>query len=182
MLVKIGFCFAVLGAAVLAQNIILKDDARAVVEASAEETAPVQEEESGDVLGRLRFVETGGVKSVFATAQRWSLPVRDSTVALIEDDTLLQMECKTGDTVSVAAAGEVLAVAHDETLGEYVRIYHGSDLESVYYNIDDIRVEVGQPLLAKDTLGTVGDGGKVFVKIMQSGAPQSPGAYLDVPE
>lgn len=181
MLIKIGFCLAVLGAAILVQKFVLTEEQKAVVEASAEESEHTQDE-SSDVLGRLRFVEAGGVRSVFATKQRWNLPVKSNAAQLTQDDTLLQIDSKAGETVSVSAAGEVLAIARDDALGAYIRVFHGSDLESVYYNVDDIRVEVGQPLLASDTLGRVGDGGMLYVKITQSGAPQEPAAYLDIPD
>lgn len=180
MLAKIGFCLAVLAAAVLIQNFVLTDgDSRAVVEASTEEKER-ENGESEDVLGRLRFVEAGGAKSVFAVSQRWSMPVASANTTLMEEDTLLQIIGKAGDTVSVSAAGEVRAIAYDDRLGACIRVHHGSDLESVYYNVKDIRVEVGQPLLAGDTLGEVGDTGMLYVAVTQSGEPQLPAAYLDV--
>lgn len=181
MLAKIGVCMALLGAVVLVQMFILKQDAaepiRAVEASGGENTAG--ETGDDDVLGRLRFVNSGEVKSVFAVSQRWRLPVKSGVQTLSNDDTLLCISAKAGDTVSVAAAGEVRAISHDETLGDYVRVNHGSDLESVYYNLSDIRVEAGQPLMAQDTLGTVGEGGNLYIAVLLSGAPQNPSSYLD---
>lgn len=185
MLVKIGFCFAVFMAAVFVQRFLLQEEGagRAAVEATAAETDPGREtDEDEDVLGRLRFVEAGGARSVFATSQRWSMPINALQTELMEEETLLRIRGRAGDTVSVAAAGEVRAIARDEALGDYIRMHHGSDLESVYYNVSDIRVEVGQPLLARDTLGLLGDSGELYVSILLSGAPQAPAAYLDVRE
>ena len=150
-----------------------------MLEAAAGEAA---EEHAGDedVLGRLRFVSNGEVRSVFATSQRWRLPLSSGVRTLQNDETLLCISAQAGDAVSVSAAGEVRAVSHDEKLGDYVRVNHGSELESVYYNLKDVRVEVGQPLLAQDALGTVGDGGALYVAVLLSGAPQNPAEYLDI--
>lgn len=180
MLVKIGFCMTVFALAILVQAFVLPNvKPNAAVEASSDgseqETAPE------DVLGRLRFVDANSVKSVFAVSQRWSAPVDFSGQSMLHDDTLLQLDSRAGETVSVSAAGEVRAISRDDALGSYIRVHHGSDLESVYYNVDDIRVEVGQPLLAKDTLGKVGGTGVLYVTVTRGGAPQSPSDYLDVP-
>ncbi len=183
MLAKIGFCIAVLAAAILVQNFLLTDtNTRNALEASAEGNSQAESEESEDVLGRLRFVESGGVKSVFAVSQRWSMPAESLRAVMVEDDTLLAITGKAGDTVRVSAAGEVRAIASDTRLGDYVRVHHGSDLESVYYNVNNIRVEIGQPLLAGDTLGNIGETGQLYVAISQSGVPQLPSAYLEVTE
>ena len=180
MLVKIGACLTLLGTVVLVQMFILNQDAGIplqTLEAASAERASGEGDD--DVLGRLRFVESGEVKSVFATSQRWQLPVQSATLTLKNDDTLLCASVGAGAEVSVAAAGEVRAVSHDDTLGDYVRVSHGSELESVYYNLKKIRVEVGQPLLARDTLGIVGDSGELYVAVLLSGAPQKPTDYLD---
>ena len=177
MWLKIGFCMAVLGAAVLTQKLLLDDagNAPSVVEAASET-------EDDDVLGRLRFVEGGAVRSVFATSQRWRMPVENAAASLGDEERLLTLSARAGEEVSVSAAGEVRAVGSDDVLGRFIRVHHGGDLESVYYNVDDIRVEEGQPLLASDTLGVVGEGGRVHVRVTASGTPQLPAAYLDVAE
>ena len=180
MIAKIGMCLLLLGAVVLVQIFILEQDAlepRRTLEASS--SGEAEEENDDDVLGRLRFVESGAVKSVFAVSQRWLSPVQAGTPSLQKEDTLLCLASKPGETVATAAAGEVRAIASDAVLGDYVRINHGGELESVYYNLADIRVEEGQPLLARDTLGTVGGGGTLYVAVLLSGVPQNPADYLD---
>ena len=180
MLAKICVCMALLGLAVLVQLFILNQDTAPnfrVVEASGGESSAGESDD--DVLGRLRFVNSGEVKSVFATSQRWQLPLTASAHDLLKDDTLLRLSAKPGDAVSVSAAGEVRAISSDQELGDYVRVNHGSELESVYYNLTDIRVEVGQPLMAKDTLGLVGDSGALYISVLLNGTPQDPTAYLD---
>ncbi len=181
MLAKICVCMALLGVVVLLQLFILNQDTVnniRVVTASSEETN-TEGNGDDDVLGRLRFVNSGEVKSVFATSQRWQLPLNAKAQSLLKDDTLLCLSAKAGDVVAVSAAGEVRAISNDEELGAYVRVNHGSDLESVYYNLKDVRVEVGQPLMAKDTLGLVGDSGALYVCVLLGGTPQDPMAYLD---
>ena len=179
MVVKISICMAVLAAAILLEVFVLNND-EVVSTVSAE--ASGGEGEQDDVLGRLRFVAAGGVKSVFSVQQRWRLPVNAREFQLLEDETLLRIACKAGAAVSVPAEGEVRAIANDETYGINVRIHHGNDLESVYYHLADVKVEVGQPLLAGDTLGSVAEGGDVYVKVLQAGSPMDPSAFLDLEE
>ena len=52
----------------------------------------------------------------------------------------------------------------------------------MYYHLADVKVEVGQPLLAGDTLGSVAEGGDVYVKVLQAGSPMDPSAFLDLEE
>lgn len=183
MLAKIGFCVGLLAVVVLAQAFLLKYDADLSGRASVV-SAEGDSQETGDedVLGRLRYVESGAVKSVFAASQRWRLPVAAGRMALVEDETLLRITASAGKTVSVSAAGEVRALGADAALGDYVRVYHGSDLESVYYGLADIRVEEGQPLMPQDTLGKLGSNGTMHVAVLLNGAPQDPSKYLDTEE
>lgn len=182
MVAKIGICMAILACVILIQVFILEErKEEPIVQTSADASDQTGTgSESGDVLGKLRFVSAGGVKSVFNVSQRWDLPVQSSLSELMDDDTMLCLNAKAGDEVAVSASGEVKAIAKDETYGEYVRINHGSDLESIYYNLSDVCVEVGQPLLAKDTLGKVGADGKLYVVIMRTGEKLNPATFLDV--
>ncbi|MEG1756207.1 MAG: M23 family metallopeptidase [Clostridia bacterium] len=180
MLAKIGICMAILGCVVLIQVFLLRNQASEDVVETAGNDTTGGGTENDDVLGRLRFVSAGGIKSVFSVSQRWDMPVANAKAALLDNDTMLCLTAIAGDPVSVAASGEVRSVAHDETFGDYVRINHGSELESIYYNLNDIRVEEGQPLLAKDTLGLVDADGKLYVEILRTGDKQNPAAYLNV--
>ncbi len=181
MIAKITICMAILAAVILAEAFLLQNsDGRVVETVSTETDQQEQGDSEEDVLGRLRFVEAGGVKSVFAVSQRWDMPVSYSEAKNIEDETTLFLRAKAGDTVRLSAAGEVTAIGTDEVLGDYVRISHGGDLESVYYHLADICVEEGQPLSAKDALGKVNADGTLYLCILSDGAPVNPETYLDV--
>ena len=181
MLVKIGVCAAAL-LLVLVLEVFVFPHENEAVEAGAEAPAPTDGANTEDVLGRLRFVDGGGLIGVFAGTARWNLPVEASAAALLEDAQLLELEAPAGEVVSISAGGEVRAIGEDPELGAYVRIHHGDDLESVYYHLQDIRVEEGQPLLLGDTLGTVPEDGRIYMRIYQTGAPQEIETYIDVPD
>ena len=179
MLAKIGICMAVLLGVVLLQAWVLRGDTgEPAVAADAEPSGQNDGEE--DVLGRLRFVSAGGVKSVFKVSQRWDLPVISAKSARTEqEDTLLCITASPGAEVRTCAGGEVRALGTDEALGDYVRVSHGNDLESVYYHLNDIQVEKGQPLQARDTLGAVPADGKLYVAVLEAGERLNPASYLD---
>lgn len=177
MLAKIAICMAILLAVVAIQAFALQDGGWAVEASTSEDNAQTEQD---DVLGRLRFVAAGGVKSVFAVSQRWTAPVTVKDASLINDDTLLCISAKAGDRISMPAMGEVQAISTDAALGDYVRVSHGNDLESVYYHLDDVRVEQGQLLQVGDVLGKVASDGVLYVAILQTGARIDPTEYLDV--
>jgi len=179
MVAKITICMAILALVILAEAFLLRGGQGNVVE-----TAVTDQQDTGEtdeeVLGRLRFVEAGGVKSVFAVSQRWDMPVSYSEASNIEDETTLFLRANAGENVRLSAAGEVKSVGTDEILGDYVRISHGGELESVYYHLSNICVEEGQPLSAKDVLGKVAADGTLYVCILQNGSPVNPETYLNV--
>lgn len=178
MLAKIALCMAVLLSVVAVQAFLLNGENRAVeADAAGSGEAPA---ETDDVLGRLRFVNAGGVRSVFSVSQRWSAPVTVKNASLVNDGTLVCISARAGERVCLPAMGEVASVASDPTLGDYVRIAHGGDLESVYYRLDGIRVEEGQPLQVGDVLGKVPSDGVLYVAVLQGGERLDPSGYLDV--
>ncbi|MDO4573022.1 MAG: M23 family metallopeptidase, partial [Clostridia bacterium] len=132
MWAKIGICMALLAAVILFEVFIVTRDEPSVA-VSAQESATGTDGE--DTLGKLRFVEAGGVTSVFKVSQRWNVPVGAQAAELLDDDTLLKLAAEPGALVSAPAAGEVMAVSIDDEYGAYVRVNHGSDLESFYYNL-----------------------------------------------
>ncbi len=179
MIAKITICMAILALVILAEAFLLRDGGARVVETAVTDQQGAGEGDE-DVLGRLRFVEAGGVKSVFAVSQRWDMPVAYSEAKNIEDETTLFLRAREGETVYLPAAGEVKSVGTDEILGDYVRVSHGGELESVYYHLSNINVEEGQPLSAKDALGKVAADGTLYICILRNGAPVNPATYLNV--
>lgn len=176
MWIKIGVCLGLLAAVILCEVLLISGEGTAVEVTASEDSAGIEGE---DTLGRLRFVEAGGVTSVFKVSQRWSAPVAAEKAEKLEDDTLLRLSAEPDAPVSVCAAGEVLAISRDESLGAYVRVSHGGELESFYYNLADITVEEGQPLLAQDTLGRAEADGSVYVRVRRAGAPVDPTEFID---
>ena len=180
MLVKIGVCAGVLLLVLALELFVLPSD-RTAVETDAD--APAATDGGADgTPGRLQFVDGGGLIGVFAGSARWSLPVQADTAAVSEEGELLEIGAAAGASVSASAGGEVRAIGEDPALGPYVRIHHGEDLESIYYHLSDIRVEEGQPLLLGDTLGTVPEDGKLYLRVLKTGAPQQIDRYMSVPE
>jgi len=178
MLAKIGACAAVL-VLVLVMEVYLSPQEPAVMETSAGVTN-TDESNSEENLGRLQFVDGGGLVGVFAGRSTWHLPVSASEVNLSEEAQLLELRAEAGSEVSLSAGGEVRAIGEDTVLGDYVRIHHGNDLESIYYHLTDICVEKGQPLLLGDTLGKVGSDGLLYLRIYQTGAPQPIEDFISV--
>lgn len=180
MTAKISLCMAVLACVILAEALLLdvpwKPTSAVSVTQARQSAAETDEDEA---LGRLRFVEAGGVKSVFAVSQRWDMPVAAKEARSIEDETMLFMRAAAGEKVLLSASGEVRVIGEDETLGAYVRINHGSGLESVYYHLADVCVEEGQPLVHKDVLGRVHEDGTLYFAITRDGAPLNPESYLN---
>lgn len=138
------------------------------------------EAESGgeDAYGKLRFVSGQGARSVFSISQRWSAPLDALEVSSIDDGGAL-FTAEPGARISLPAAGEVRELFTHAEYGPSVRIYHGEGLESVYYGFDEIRVEEGQPLLALDTLGTLGESGSLLIHVRQSDRLEDALRYID---
>ena len=144
-----------------------------------------------DLRYRQRYVDmivNPEVRDTFRKRSRIINAVRDFLNArgFLEVDTpvlhTLEIGAAAGASVSASAGGEVRAIGEDPALGPYVRIHHGEDLESIYYHLSDIRVEEGQPLLLGDTLGTVPEDGKLYLRVLKTGAPQQIDRYMSVPE
>ncbi len=174
LLTKIAICCAVLLLVLVAELLLLPDEEAALETAAA----GLEEGNTDDALGKLQFVSAGSAVSVFSASQRWSAPVRATETAQIDEPLMLRLSAAAGERVSLPAAGEVRELGHDENYGDFVRVGHGDGLESVYYNIAAIRVEEGQPLLARDTLGVVPEDGEIYVSVLLEGVAQQPEDYV----
>ncbi|MDD3919895.1 MAG: M23 family metallopeptidase, partial [Eubacteriales bacterium] len=177
VLAKIGLC-AMAGLLVLALNVFgdpengLSDSARAVLEA---------EMQTDETLGKLQFVELPGAISVFSPSkEKLSPPVEQETALVETGDSMTVWNSGANTEVMAAAAGEVRGVGSDASFGEYVRIAHADGLETVYYGFESIQVEVGQPVRAQDTLGTLTESGVLCLSVLESGRPVSAAAYFDL--
>lgn len=174
--IKIGICLGVLAIVAAVQLLFHPFDGRIV------ETGAGSDSGSGtdETLGRLRFVSSHDAASVFSGSQRWAAPVADVASCRTGENNVMELAVLAGDIVSCPASGEVREIGSDHAMGAFLRIAHGNGLESIYYNMDTILVELGQPVLALDTLGTVGESGILYVSVLQSGEEQPPEDYLSV--
>lgn len=174
--IKIGACIGAF-VLVLAAQLLFHPFGSASVEAG---TGSGQDTGSDEALGRLRFVSGNRASSVFSGLQRWNAPVSDATHATTRADRVMELAAAAGDVVSCPASGQVREIGTDDALGAFLRISHGNGLESIYYNLETVLVELGQPVLALDTLGTVGESGMLYVSVLQSGEEQPPEHYISV--
>lgn len=177
MWAKIGICSLVLLAVILIELVLLSGQDASIETGNVPSVTAHPDEET---LGKLQYVQANGVHSVFSGSQRWSMPVDATAAEILTDTKVLCLTAGAESRVSVPASGEVREIGSDAVYGAFVRISHGNGLESVYYNIESISVEKGQPLSALDTLGTVPEDGKVYVTVTQSGMAQLPDTFIDV--
>lgn len=184
MMTKISLCLLLLVAALIVRLIYPPEESIAASVTLAQEESVNGEEEDGgnedETLGRLRFVQADGIMSVFGSGAQWSQPVQATDMAFSEQDGRLTLYAAEGESVLACAAGEVRAMGSDDELGDYIRINHGGDIESVYYGLNGIRVEQGQPIRAGDTLGTVSTDACIVLVIYAQGEPQDPSSYLAI--
>ncbi len=175
MAVKIGLCAL---AAALALVIRLVERERVAEEQAAVAVAASQDERVGEEeLGSLHFVDAGDLQVL--GLDKWAAPVSASSVELLDDERMLGLTASGGE-VKNCCLGEVRQVAEDADLGLYVRIAHGSDMETSFYGLEKALVEPGQVVQAGDTLGTVKEGDRLLMTVRKSGAPQNPVSYVDV--
>lgn len=127
------------------------------------------EKELDDMLGRLKFVELPGLLTVFAE-DKAALPIVNSAYELMEEETLLCMVAAEAQAVCAPERCTVKALG-DSDYGRFVSLRTEQDREWIYYGLQTVAVEEGQPLSAQDTLGGVGRGGKLYVQLRVQGKP-----------
>lgn len=89
-----------------------------------------------------------------------------------------------GTPIFVPMEGEVIAVSDDTKAGKAVVVRHGVGLETRYHHLDSIEVEVGDTLLAGETLGRVGSTGvstgpHLHFEVRENGVPVDPMTFLE---
>ncbi len=87
-----------------------------------------------------------------------------------------------GAPVRAPVRGQVSAVGEDATRGKYVAVRHANGVESRYYHLSDVDVEVGRSVEAGETLGAVGSTGAstkahLHFEIRELGEAVSPSLY-----
>lgn len=173
-----ALCALIVALLIVLELFVFRTEAEAIpVSAPAEEAASEiltseagEDGEEEDALGRLQFVN-GRVYSVFSSDASWVLPFAPTETETMEDGRLLCLRTDASTSVRAAAAGQVQAIEDDAQYGLTVRIYHGKDRASVYCGFESISVEVGQPLLAGDTIGHVAADGALYLAATENGEP-----------
>lgn len=165
MLAKLGIC-------AMACVLVLFASSReqpSLLRAAATQEDETSEEELDEMLGRLKFVELPGLLTVFADDGA-SLPITGSAYELMEEETLLCMVAAQAQAVRAPEPCTVKALG-DSDYGRFVSLRTAADREWIYYGLQSIAVEEGQPLSAEDTLGGVGLGGTLYVQLRVQGKP-----------
>ncbi len=177
LLVKLGICIA---ACVLMLSLKDLDTPLATQMVSGVRSAVNEETDLTEMLGKLQFVELPNALEVFSTDDKMIAPVSAPTASMEEDSQYALWEDAPNAEVIASAAGEVRAIGVDDVLGQYVRLMHEGDLETIYYGLQTVQVEEGQPIRRHDTLGTLGENGTLCLYVLLQGEPQSPGEYFNL--
>lgn len=87
-----------------------------------------------------------------------------------------------GTPVVAPVDGQVSAVGEDATRGKYITVRHAYGVESRYYHLSDVSVEVGHPIRAGEPLGAVGSSGlstksHLHFEVRELGQAVSPSLY-----
>ena len=130
--------------------------------------------------GKLKFVELPGLLSVFAQKGDMAAPVEFSRSELLEDGNLARFFSQSSAAVICVKDGRVKSVGQDASLGKYVMVSHDNDIITVYYGLDEIIAEEGQPLRRLDNLGKLGADGVLSMAITKGGKPQDVSKYIDM--
>jgi len=178
LLVKIGICAAAC-ALILGMKALNIPGTEPVL--SGVKTALNEESDLDETLGKLKFVELPDTLDVFSSGDsKLAVPVNAPDAYVEPAAQYVVWENAPDAVVKASADGEVRAVGVDSVLGNYVRLSHKDDLETIYYGLETINVEEGQPVRKYDTLGSLGKTGRLSMSVLLSGKPQPPDSYLDV--
>ena len=90
-----------------------------------------------------------------------------------------------GNSVIAAADGQVAAVGYDEVNGKYILIDHGGKAATLYAQLKQYDVQVGDTVIAGQTIGQVGSTGRstgphLHFEIRIDGEAVSPNAYVGI--
>lgn len=138
---------------------------------------------------RLDHLRAAAIFRSFSPSE-WPLngPVRKEFYLATDDDPLGHpgLDIQPADEeeeVHAAGSGRVIQSGFDEELGVFVRLDHGLTVESVYGNLRDVRVTVGQMVDRKQPLAYLGNsrqrrGGNLYFEIRVDGQAVDPRQHL----
>ncbi|MDR0839822.1 MAG: M23 family metallopeptidase [Christensenellaceae bacterium] len=173
MFLKLGLCAAACAAVLLVKWLGTPAPARA---AGSVRQAIEEETQLGELLGRLHFVELPGIVEVFSATAQPELGVDYETALRDEDTMVVTLALDHVQYLAVPVACKVKTIGEDAALGHFVSVLTKDDHEITYYGLQDISVEEGQRLLAKDTIARVDS--KVAVSVHAGGRPTDPAIFF----
>lgn len=175
LLIRLGVC-AVCFCGILGLKLKGDDRTIAVIGEIAENGAAGS---AADQLGRLKFVELPSIIDVFAPSDSAVLPVDALRFELGDENELLMLTAASGAEIVSPSDGTVRAIGEDEDLGRYIRIAAEGDVEYTVYGLGELRVENGQPVKQRQTLGTSA-GSSIAIRASKSGRPIDLAGLFDV--
>lgn len=178
LLAKLGACAGILVLLLLVKAI---DTPLTNMFTQNVKTALTTQTDVDEVLGKLKFVDSGQSASVFGTEIAFVLPVNGAIRGNFNENGRKGIELLANPSSDVVACadGIVVAVGLDESMGNFVRIQHAQQLETYCYGIAGICVEEGQPLKKGDVLGRVQENGIINMELYVGGKPQDPRALIE---
>ncbi len=174
MLLKLGICIA---ACMLVLLINSRQTADMYALANNETPQPTPEE----LPGQLRFVELPGLLSVFAPDSKPELPISCKSYEFQNKNTILCLSADEDQSVFSLDACTVDELGKSSEFGGFVRL-KSEDTEWIVSGISDISVEKGQSLSARDTLGKVKNGEKLYLQVNISGEAIDLKSYFSLSE
>ena len=105
-------------------------------------------------LGKLKYVDNSKIESdieAFLTAESMSMPFENNYATEVEDGVFL-VNGLGGIVVRCCLAGKVIKIENDN-IKKSVYVSHGKGLVSVYENLDNIGVEVGDAVEKNTAIG-----------------------------
>lgn len=178
MLIKCGIC-----AAACALVLLLKWIGAPATDSALQtvKDAVSEESELDEMLGKLKFVELPGILEVFSSSGKLQPPIDASGSESLRDGTLLALTSDAEQNVTACLEGSVKETGSDKELGSYVRIVSKDDKELYLYGLAGISVEMGQPLLGSDYVGSIEAGGTLYIGFSIKGKPENPAGYFSLP-
>ena len=95
----------------------------------------------------------------------------------------IDLSCDAGTPILAYKGGKVLISEYHYSYGNYVLIYHGNGLSTLYAHMSERAAVVGDWVDAGDTIGYVGMTGSAYgyhlhFEVRQDGAVQNPRDYM----
>ena len=134
-------------------------------------------------LGKIDFVsnmfpETVSVFFDTAPAPSLSAPCFGQVShAWTQDEPFIGYKADDG-RVYAAGNGQIMSLAYGPMEERIVRIRHENGVETLYYGLDQVCVQEGDPVTDKTCLGTVKAGLDAAVEVRRAGVPVDPTALL----